>query len=213
MARPALDLKTRQLATVAALTALANAAPQLRYHIEGALNVGWKPLEVVEVIMLSTVYAGFPAALNGVFAAKEVFERRGLMPDVAASASSNDRHERGLSSLQAVSGNSGAGVVQALAQIAPDLGGFIVDFSYGEVISRPTLDYRTKELATVALLTALGTAAPQLKVHIGAALNVGATREKVVEVIQQMAVYAGFPAALNGVTAAREVFSAAPALD
>jgi 4-carboxymuconolactone decarboxylase len=65
----------------------------------------------------------------------------------------------------------------------------------------------------VAQLTALGTAAPQLKVHIGAALNVGATREEVVEVIQQMAVYAGFPAALNGVTAAREVFSAAPALD
>jgi 4-carboxymuconolactone decarboxylase len=146
MARPALDLKTRQLATVAALTALANAAPQLRFHIEGALNVGWKPLEVVEVIMLSTVYAGFPAALNGVLAAKEVFERRGLMPDVAASASSNDRHERGLSSLQAVSGNSGAGVVQALAQIAPDLGRFIVDFSYGEVISRPTSTIGRKNL-------------------------------------------------------------------
>lgn len=69
------------------------------------------------------------------------------------------------------------------------------------------LDYRTKELATVALLTALGTARPQLKVHIYAALNVGGTREEVIEAIQQMAVYAGFPAALNGITAAREVFA------
>src|ERR687888_1105154 len=77
MARPALDLKTRQMATVAALSAMANAAPQLRYHIEGALNVGWEPSQIVEVILLNTVYAGFPAALNGISAAKEVFERRG----------------------------------------------------------------------------------------------------------------------------------------
>jgi 4-carboxymuconolactone decarboxylase len=89
------------------------------------------------------------------------------------------------------------------------LGRFIIDFSYGDAISRLGLDYRSKELATVALLTALETAQPQLKVHINAALNVGASRDEIVEVIQQMAVYAGFPAALNGIAVAREVFSAA----
>ncbi len=70
---------------------------------------------------------------------------------------------------------------------------------------------KLREIAVVASLTALGNAAPQLKVHIHAALNVGVTREEVVEVIMQMAVYAGFPAALNGLTAAREVFAAADA--
>jgi 4-carboxymuconolactone decarboxylase len=74
--------------------------------------------------------------------------------------------------------------------------------------SRDGLDNRVKELATVALLTALGTADPQLRVHVSAALNVGATRQEIIEVIQQMAVYAGFPAALNGVAAARDVFEA-----
>ena len=59
----------------------------------------------------------------------------------------------------------------------------------------------------VAALTALGNASPQLKVHIAAALHVGCTREEIVEVIMQMAVYAGFPAALNGLFAAREVFA------
>ena len=55
-------------------------------------------------------------------------------------------------------------------------------------------------------LAAMGNAAPQLKVHIEAGLNVGLTREEIVEVLIQMAVYAGFPAALNGLFAAREVF-------
>jgi 4-carboxymuconolactone decarboxylase len=208
MSRSALDLKTRQIATVAALAAMGNAQPQLRYHIEGALNVGCEPSSVIEAILLSTVYAGFPAALNGTLTAKEVFEQRGVLSDSrSVTASDSDRYERGLRALQEVSGGSGAEVVRSLEDVAPDLGRFIIEFSYGDVISRTGLDYRSKELATVALLTALGTAEPQLRVHINAALNVGASREEIVEVIQQMAVYAGFPAALNGIAAARDVFS------
>ena len=57
-------------------------------------------------------------------------------------------------------------------------------------------------------LCAMGTATPQLKVHIHAGLNMGLSREEIVETIMQMAVYAGFPAALNGLFAAKEVFSA-----
>jgi 4-carboxymuconolactone decarboxylase len=64
------------VATIAALTALGNAAPQLKVHIEAGLNVGLSRDEIVEVIMQMAVYAGFPAALNGLFAAKEVFENR-----------------------------------------------------------------------------------------------------------------------------------------
>jgi 4-carboxymuconolactone decarboxylase len=208
MSRPGLDLKTRQLATVAALTAMGNAVPQLHYHIEGALNVGWEPALIIEAIVLSSVYAGFPAALNGVFAAQDVFKRRAVKPQAHRTPpTAADRFERGLHALNETSGASGADVVKNLEDIAPDLGRFVVEFSYGDVISRAGLDYRSKELATVALLTALGTAQPQLRVHINSALNVGASREEVIEVIQQMAVYAGFPAALNGISAAREVFA------
>ena len=74
------------------------------------------------------------------------------------------------------------------------------------MIGRPTLDEKTTELAAVAMCTALGRDQPQLAVHIDAALNVGASREEVVEVIQQMAAYAGFPAALSGISVARKVF-------
>ena len=54
----------------------------------------------------------------------------------------------------------------------------------------------------------MGTAAPQLKVHVGAGLNVGLSEAEIVEILMQVAVYAGFPAALNGLFAAREVFEA-----
>jgi 4-carboxymuconolactone decarboxylase len=82
-----------------------------------------------------------------------------------------------------------------------------VEFGFGDVYSRPGLSLRERELATIAALTALGTATPQLKVHIAAGLHVGLSREEILEVMIQMALYAGFPAALNGVFAAKEVFA------
>lgn len=66
---------------------------------------------------------------------------------------------------------------------------------------------RSAGIATIAALTALGNASPQLKVHIEAGLNVGLSRQEITEVIMQMAVYAGFPAALNGLFAAKEIFA------
>ncbi len=99
-------------------------------------------------------------------------------------------------------------MVDSLKDTAPELADWILSFAYGDVFARPGLDHCTRELATVAALTALGNAQPQLKVHIGGALNVGCTPEAVVDVILQMTVYAGFPSALNGITAAREVFAA-----
>ena len=119
------------------------------------------------------------------------------------------RFDKGWARLKEVDGHAGERVVESLADICPDLGKYIVEFGFGDIYSRPGLSLQQRELATVAALTALGTATPQLKVHIAAALNVGLSRTEIVETILQMSVYAGFPAALNGMFAAREVFAAA----
>src|SRR5205085_1763749 len=119
---------------------------------------------------------------------------------------SDGRRQRGLRALAGITGDSGEGVVDSLRGIAPDLAEWIIDFSYGDVMSRPGLDLRSRQFATIAALTALGNAQPQLKVHIEGALNVGCTQQEIVEVILQMAVYAGFPAAINALDVAREVF-------
>lgn len=117
-----------------------------------------------------------------------------------------DRYATGLARLRAIDGEAGERVVASLADIAPDFARYLIEFPFGDIYSRPGLDLRSREIAVVAALTALGNAAPQLKVHIRGALNVGVSRDEIVETIMQMAVYAGFPAALNGLFAAREVF-------
>jgi len=118
------------------------------------------------------------------------------------------RYERGWERLKEIDGTAGERVIAALADICPDLGRYVVEFGFGDVYSRPGLSLRERELATIAALTALGTATPQLKVHIAAGLHVGLTRDDILEAIIQMSLYAGFPAALNGVFAAKEVFAA-----
>jgi 4-carboxymuconolactone decarboxylase len=75
----------------------------------------------------------------------------------------------------------------------------------GDIYSRPGLDLKSREIATVAMLITLGNAEPQLKFHINGVLNV-CSRKEIVEVIIQMAVHAGFPAALNAISLARMVF-------
>ena len=118
-----------------------------------------------------------------------------------------ERYERGLAKLHEIDGKAGDAVLEALADIAPDFARLLIEFGFGDIYSRPTLDLRSKEIGGVAARTAMGTAAPQLKVHLNAALNVGVSRDEIVETIMLMGIYAGFPAALNGLFAAKTVFA------
>jgi 4-carboxymuconolactone decarboxylase len=118
---------------------------------------------------------------------------------------SDDRRSRGLRMLAEMTGESGMAVVQDLRAIAPDLADWIVDFSYGDVMARPGLDRRTRQLATIAALTALGNAQPQLELHVQGALKAGCKPQEIIEVILQMTVYCGFPAAINALSVVRDV--------
>ncbi len=117
-----------------------------------------------------------------------------------------DRYTQGWEKLKEIDGEQGERVIESLKDIAPEFARYLIEFPFGDIYSRPGLDLKTREIATVAALTALGNAQPQLKVHIHGALNVGCTREEITETIMQMAIYAGFPAALNGLFAAKQVF-------
>jgi len=117
-----------------------------------------------------------------------------------------DRYEIGLNKLNEIDGRDGEAVVEGLKQISPDFARYLVEFPFGDIYARPGLDLRKREIATIAALTALGFAGPQLEVHVAAGLNVGLTEQEIVEIIMQMAVYAGFPAAINGLNAAKAAF-------
>ncbi|MGV9362249.1 carboxymuconolactone decarboxylase family protein [Amycolatopsis sp. NPDC003731] len=211
--RPGLPLPERQLATVAALTALGYAGSQLQFHAKAALNVGCTRRQLIEAVIHVSSFAGFPATLNALTALKAAFEglpEEERQPEEAADlpwAGIEDRYERGLAAMKAVDGEAGERVAEALRDIAPDLATYIVEFTFGEIYSRPHLSLRHREIVTIAACVALGTALPQLKVHIHGLLNVGGTEQEVVETVLHLAFYCGFPAALNAIAAAREVFA------
>ncbi|WAC48203.1 carboxymuconolactone decarboxylase family protein [Asticcacaulis sp. SL142] len=122
----------------------------------------------------------------------------------------NDRYTRGLNQLKAIDGRDGEVVVESMRKISPDFARYLIEYPFGDIYARPQLDLKSREIATIAALTAIGNARPQLEVHIAAGLNVGLTREEILEIIMQMSVYAGFPAAINGLNAAQAVFDRHP---
>jgi 4-carboxymuconolactone decarboxylase len=114
---------------------------------------------------------------------------------------------KGKAGFEAILGEEGEKVLRTLRATSPDLARLLVEFPFGEIYSRPGLDVRSRELVAIAALAALGNARPQLKMHVHGALNVGCTRTEILEVLLMMTVFAGFPAALNGMDAARETFA------
>jgi 4-carboxymuconolactone decarboxylase len=117
----------------------------------------------------------------------------------------NSRFDLGLALLSKIDGEAGHNVIDSLQDICPDLARFTIEYPFGDIYSRPGLDLKSREIATVAALIALGNCRPQLKVHLNAALNVGCSEDEIKEVLLQMSVYAGFPSALNGMFAFKEV--------
>lgn len=118
-----------------------------------------------------------------------------------------DRRQRGLEIFERLYGEMGAKTLRSLEETAPDLARYILEFAFGDIFARPGLDLKSRELATVAVLTAMGNSPAQLRAHIHGALNAGCTQQEVIEMVLQMVLYAGFPAAINGVQAAKEVFT------
>lgn len=116
-----------------------------------------------------------------------------------------ERYERGIAALRKANEEGIKELIKSTNAIAPDLARYVIEFAYGDIYTRPGLLPKQRELCIVAALTALGSRERQLRDHIQAALNTGGTPREVIETILMMAVYAGFPAAINGMQIAREV--------
>jgi 4-carboxymuconolactone decarboxylase len=119
----------------------------------------------------------------------------------------DERRRRGLAILKKIDGGTGGPILAPLGEVAPAFPDFIREFVFGDVFARRKLDLKSREMAAVAALAAIGDTERQLRVHIGNALKTGCTRAEVVEVLMQTAVFAGFPRAMNALFTAREVFA------
>ena len=117
----------------------------------------------------------------------------------------DERFTRGMKFLNKLERKDEPWSMSALHDIAPDLARFVVEFAYGDVHSRPGLSEQQRQLTKISALAALGYAGDELKLHIRCALNAGCTATEIIEVLIQIAVYAGFPAAINAMLVAKEV--------
>lgn len=214
LARNGLDHKAKLLAIIAILAAAGNRTDALRLHLTGALANGVTREEITELLIQLSVYCGFPSALNAFSTAQSAFATAAQPTQMDKPMSVNgetraDRLERGSSLLAKTSAASGDAVVRSFDDVAPDLGRMIVEHAYGEVFSRAGIDMKTRELSSCAALAAIGTTTSDtpLRVHINAALNVGASREEIVETLVNLAPYAGYPATQQAVRIAGEEFA------
>ena len=119
----------------------------------------------------------------------------------------SERFKRGWETVRQINAPVAERQWAELTAVYPDFARYVVETAYCDVLSRPALPLREREIATVAALAALGHAPGPLKAHIEGALNVGVTRDEVCEILMQIAVYAGVPAAINAMKVAGEVFA------
>jgi 4-carboxymuconolactone decarboxylase len=119
---------------------------------------------------------------------------------------SNERLERGIKKINELVEGGDKGVMKGLGEVAPDLANYVLEFIFGDLYSRKGLDIKIKQMITITSLAVLGNAKPQLAYHINCGLNLGLTREEIIDILIHISGYAGFPVALNGIATAKEVF-------
>ena len=110
----------------------------------------------------------------------------------------SERYRRGLDVAERLAADKIAHFVKSgVAEVAPDFARMVIEFAFGDLYSRDGLDIRSRELVAIAALAASGNSAAQLRIHVETAAASGITKTEVIEVLMQIALYSGFPAALN----------------
>ena len=200
-----LDIKTRELVTITVLGTL-QTLPQLNAHINAALNVGVTPIEIREAMYQLAPFVGFPKSLNAINTMNEVFEKRGVkLPlEDTTTTKDNERYEKGFEIQNPIYGDE---IKQSLKNlpnnVGDDVSRFLTEVCFGDFYTRAGLDIKTRELLTIAILTATGNK-ETLKAHIKGNIKVGNNKETIAAVIVQSMPYTGFPNAIMALKTLKE---------
>ena len=209
--RPLLTPVQREMVTLSCLIVL-NREVQLRRHLSNALNVGLTPEQIVELIIHDTWYGGAPAGIQALTLCKEVFEERGIdfkpanVHDGSEDADSLSR--RGEELRRSYMGTSSPARLSPPTEAEQELGVITGEYYWGATWTRPGLDLTSRCICTMTCLAALGREGP-LRSHIRGALNIGLSRDQIIEVFGHMTLYAGIPFARGAMDIANEIFTGA----
>ncbi len=208
LSRPGLDLRIRQICTIASLIAQGSLQPQLKFHMDGLLNIGGQIDDLVEIMLIAAAILGFPAAINATGIVRKLISERAISfePANPTNDDGTSRYRRGLDAMRELMCRDAADYAASLGQISTELMQWSVEFLFGDVLSRDRLNSREKHLAIISMLATVGNRADVLRLHLRGAMHCETTRAEISEALIQISVYAGFPATLNAFATAREVF-------
>lgn len=203
-----LDIKTREMLTVTSL-AVQQTLPQLKAHLNAALNVGATPIELREAIYQCAPFIGFPKTLNALGVLNEVFKERGIETPLKSTATvkENERYKKGLAIQEPLYGNEIYESMQGLPEnMGEDVARFLTEVCFGDFYTREGLEPKTRELLIISILVTTGNT-PTLKSHIKGNLKAGNSQETITAAIIQCLPYVGFPNTLASLRTLKEVLN------
>lgn len=201
-----LNKETRELLTVVCLATI-QALPQLKAHVQAALNSGNSPLAVREAIYQCAPFIGFPRTLDAVSVADEVFLEGGMSLPLSAQGriKESERYEKGLAVQLPLYGNE---IKEKYAELPDGIGEalprFLTEVCFGDFYTRGVLGVQERELLMLAVLAVLGADA-QIKAHVAGNLKAGNSRETLYAAMVQCLPYIGFPAAFHAIDIIKSV--------
>lgn len=203
-----LDMKTREMITVVSLS-VQQTLPQLKAHLNAALNVGVTPTELKEAIYQCAPFIGFPKTLNAIGVMNEVFTERGIQLPLEnqTTTTEQDRHQKGKAIQEPIYSDE---IQQALAGLPDNMGDevarLLTEVAFGDFYTRSGLDIKTRELLILTILVTTGDT-NTLKAHIVGNRKVGNDDKTIASAIIQTMPYVGFPNAIAALKTLKETMN------
>jgi 4-carboxymuconolactone decarboxylase len=195
--REVVPQSTREICACAALAATDKQA-QLRAHLRDGLAHGATKEELLEAVLQSVTYGGFPAVVSSIHTYAEVFPEmvqrdRPPLPATPGDPPTGPRYAPAVETANRLYGEEyGARIFERYDRWDPAFSGLAQRFVFGGMYTRPVVDAGLRELIAIACLT-VRNALPQLETHIRVAFRLGLERAVIQEIILQMTVYGGYP--------------------
>ena len=194
-----LNDKQRELITLVVLTA-SQSTNDIKNHTEAALRIGLSPVEIKEALYQCAPYIGFPKTEKALRLVNEVFREKRIPLPVASqkTVTEDDRFMQGVKVQKSIFGAA----IDAMHKSTPQnqrhlLRDMLSAFCFGDVYTRKGLDLRTREILTFCIISSLGGCESQVKSHVQGNVNVGNTKENLIDALTCCLPYIGFPRTLN----------------
>ena len=206
LAHSRLDTRARLMVQLASLIA-SGALAEYRVMLGAALTIGVTPVEAKEIVYQAVPYVGMGRVFDFIHATNQVLTDRGVELPLEGHATTvpEDRAEKDRAVQEHIVGPGRVKTMyDTVADDALHFQQFLSANCFGDYLARSGIDISTRELLTFAMLISLGGADPQAKGHVAANLNVGNTRQQLLDVITVLVPFIGYPRSLNALAAVNE---------